>query len=167
MKKLINFKKEFKNMAHINEIIDYTAETYVVFQNKVLLRLHDKYNLWLSVGGHIELDEDPNQAAIREVKEEVGLDVELCEELLSFKGQNENYKELIPPFFMNIHKISATHRHVTMVYFAKAFSDRVVEQAEDKSGRWRWMTKKEIENAQDMKNSIKFYALRALEKLAE
>jgi len=35
---------------------------------KVQLRKHDKYNIWLSVGGHIEPDEDPNQAAIREVK---------------------------------------------------------------------------------------------------
>src|SRR3989344_1951021 len=41
--------------------------------------------IWLSVGGHIEHDEDPSQAAIREVKEEVGLDVKLFDdEDLSF-----------------------------------------------------------------------------------
>lgn len=39
------------------------------------MRRHDKYKIWLGVGGHIELDEDPNQAALREVKEEVGLAV--------------------------------------------------------------------------------------------
>lgn len=54
-------------MAHIHEKIDFTVEVFVVFQNKVLLRKHDKYKIWLSVGGHIELDEDPNQAALREV----------------------------------------------------------------------------------------------------
>ena len=64
-------------MSHIHDLINFTVEVFIVYQNKVLLRLHDKYNLWLSVGCHIELDEDPNQAAIREVKEEVGLDIVL------------------------------------------------------------------------------------------
>ena len=59
-------------MPHIHEKIDFTAEVFIVHHNRVLLRLHDKYNIWLSVGGHIELNEDPMEAAIREVKEEVG-----------------------------------------------------------------------------------------------
>ena len=62
-------------MPHLHEKIDFTAEVFIVYQNKVLLRKHDKYKMWLSVGGHIELDEEPNQAAVREVKEEAGLDV--------------------------------------------------------------------------------------------
>jgi 8-oxo-dGTP pyrophosphatase MutT (NUDIX family) len=60
-------------MPHIHEKIDFTAETFIVYKNKVLLRLHDKYKFWASVGGHIELHEDPNEAAVREAKEEVGL----------------------------------------------------------------------------------------------
>lgn len=52
-------------MPHIHEKIDFTAEVFVVYKNKVLLRLHDKYKIWLSVGGHIELHEEPNQAAVR------------------------------------------------------------------------------------------------------
>jgi len=55
-------------MPHIHDKIDFTVEVFVVHQKAVLLRRHDKYKIWLSVGGHIELDEDPNQAAIREVK---------------------------------------------------------------------------------------------------
>ena len=66
-------------MPHLHEKIDFTVEVFIVHKNRVLLRLHDKYRIWLSVGGHIELDEDPNQAAIREVKEEVGLDIELVD----------------------------------------------------------------------------------------
>ena len=55
-------------MPHIHEKIDFAVEVFVVHKNKVLLRKHDKYKTWLGVGGHIELDEDPNQVAIREVK---------------------------------------------------------------------------------------------------
>ena len=54
-------------MPHIHDNIDFTAEVFVVYKGRVLLRKHDKYKMWLSVGGHIEPDEDPNQAAVREV----------------------------------------------------------------------------------------------------
>ena len=62
-------------MAHIHELIDWTAGVYIVHKNKVLIRKHEKYGFWIHVGGHVELDEDPVTAAIRECKEEVGLDV--------------------------------------------------------------------------------------------
>lgn len=65
-------------MVHLNYYIDNTVEVLIFYEDKVLLRFHDKYEIWLSVGGHIEVDEDINQAALREVLEEVGLEVELC-----------------------------------------------------------------------------------------
>ena len=64
-------------MPHIHKKMDYTVEVFIVYKNKVLLRMHDKFNTWLSVGGHIELNEYPIEIAIREVKEEVGLEVEI------------------------------------------------------------------------------------------
>jgi 8-oxo-dGTP pyrophosphatase MutT (NUDIX family) len=154
-------------MAHINELIDYTVEVFIVHKNKVLFRYHDKYNLWLSVGGHIELDENPNEAAVREVKEEVGLDVVLHDKLRPFMHDEENYKELIPPYFMNIHKVSDTHRHVTLNYFATSDSDHVVEESHDKSGKCKWMTKEEIEADDEIHYMKKIYALRALEELSK
>lgn len=154
-------------MPHIHEHIDYTVETFIVFKDKVLLRFHDKYAIWLSVGGHIEPDEDPNQAAIREVKEEVGLDIALYDKLRPFSEESEAYHELIPPFFMNIHRISNSHRHVALVYFARAKSAVVVESSEDKSGKWKWMTREDVEKAVDIKPSIKYYALKALETLSK
>ena len=105
-------------MPHIHEKIDFTAEVFIVYQDKVLLRQHDKYKKWLSVGGHIELDEEPNQAAVREVKEEVGLDITLHNEEDLSITEGHGYQELIPPEFMNIHKINDTHQHITLVYFA-------------------------------------------------
>ena len=58
-------------MAHIHEEIDFTASVLIVHKNKVLLRKHEKYNIWLGPGGHIELNEDPNETAVKEAKEEV------------------------------------------------------------------------------------------------
>ena len=69
-------------MPHVHEKIDFTSEVFIDYKNKVLLRKHEKYGIWHSVGGHVELDEDPNQAALREVKEEVNLEIEKPEYLL-------------------------------------------------------------------------------------
>ena len=67
-------------MAHIHELIDFTVAIFVVNDEKVLLIHHRKLNRWLPLGGHIELDEDPEQAALREAREESGFDVELLGE---------------------------------------------------------------------------------------
>ena len=64
-------------MAHIHEKIDFTVAIVVVHEGKVLLIHHRKLDKWLPVGGHIELDEDPEQAALREAREEIRLEVEL------------------------------------------------------------------------------------------
>ncbi|MFC1609095.1 NUDIX hydrolase [Patescibacteria group bacterium] len=153
-------------MPHINELIDFCVETFVVFEDRVLLRYHDKYEKWLSVGGHIELDENPNEAAVREVKEEVGLDAELFDDQLPFEKKEVGYEELIPPVFMNIHNITDTHQHIGMIYFAKTDSDEVIEPEREKSGGWKWMTKDDIESADHIDDEIKFYALQALDKLS-
>ena len=44
---------------------------------KVLLILHKKFDLWLPPGGLREDDEFAHEAALREVKEEVGFKVEI------------------------------------------------------------------------------------------
>ncbi len=151
-------------MAHIHEKIDFTVEVFLVYKDKVLLRLHEKYKIWLSVGGHVELDEEPNQAAIREVKEEVGLDIQLLDDLRPFKEETANYKELIPPKFMNTNRISPTHQHVTLTYFAKSPTDQIIP--ESPTDVWKWVTVAELETM-DLRPSIKYYAQKALEELGE
>ena len=54
-----------------------------------------------------------------------------------------------------------------MSYFAKASSDKVVEMEGEKSGGWKWMTKKEILEDTEINELIKMYALKALETLGE
>lgn len=156
-------------MPHIHEKIDFVVDVFVVHKDKVLIRRHDKYDKWLAVGGHIELDENPNQAAAREVKEEIGLDVELVGESPKLRNKEwSSYRELIPPRYMNIHDISSTHRHISLVYFAKSISDKVVDEGSEKSKGYKWFTKQDLEkNREKISESIKFYALKALEELGE
>ncbi|MDO8510080.1 MAG: NUDIX domain-containing protein [bacterium] len=152
-------------MPHIHEKIDFTVEVFIVYDNKVLLRMHDKYKIWLSVGGHIELDEDPNEAALREVKEEVGLDIELFDSHTSGNNQDAGHRELIPPQFLNRHKISDLHEHISLIYFATTTTDRVtIPYANDRSDLWKWATREDLA-AMDLKPAVRHYAISALDTL--
>lgn len=154
-------------MPHIHDKIDFTVEVFIVHNQKVLLRKHDKYHLWLSVGGHIELDEDPNEAAVREVREEVGLDIELYRERNNPSIHQQDYKELIPPKFMYRHRINDSHEHVSLVYFARSSTDRLKLSENEKTENARWFTRDEINDSRyDVKPHIKIYALSALDSLA-
>lgn len=151
-------------MPHINEKIDYTVEVFIVYKNKVLLRMHDKHHIWLSVGGHIELDEDPVTAAIREVKEEVGLNIKLVESTKIPK--DINYKGLIAPKFLGIHKVNDTHNHIVFVYFATSETDEINDSVnEHEKSITKWCTEKEVK-AMGLRPNIEFYALEALKELS-
>jgi 8-oxo-dGTP pyrophosphatase MutT (NUDIX family) len=104
-------------MAHIHEKIDFTVAIFVVHDEKILLIHHRKLDKWLPLGGHIELDEDPEQAALREAKEESGLDVELLGERPPTTSPGT--RALIAPRFLDIHRINETHEHIGLIYWAR------------------------------------------------
>ena len=147
-------------MPHIHEKIDFVADAYIVHQGRVLLRMHDKYKIWLPPGGHIELDEDPNQAAIREAKEEVGLDIEL---MGSAPLKKDGREGLLPPRFMHRHKISDVHEHISLAYFATSKTDHIQQGDTEVSDHVRWFTDKELDDpAYGIEESIRHYAHAAL-----
>lgn len=154
-------------MPHIHEKIDFTSEVFIVNNGKVLLRLHDKYKFWLSIGGHIELDEDPIQAALREVKEEVGMDIELVftKKKPSLES-SDSFKELSVPEFMNRHRINDTHEHITFVYFAKAMNTKIEQGETEISSGIKWFSREDLLNPKfELRENVKTYALAALDAI--
>ncbi|NBT91055.1 MAG: NUDIX domain-containing protein [Verrucomicrobia bacterium] len=93
-------------MPHIHEKIDFTVSLFIVQDGKVLLIHHKKLDAWLPIGGHIELDEDPEQAAYREAREECGLEIELIGERQPTTGPGT--RALVRPRFLDIHRVSPT-----------------------------------------------------------
>src|SRR5882762_11656237 len=104
-------------MPHIHEKIDFTVAIFVVQDAKVLLIHHRQLNKWLPLGGHIELDEEPEAAALREAREESGLEVELIGERPPVTEPGT--RALIAPRFLDIHRINPTHEHIGMIYWAR------------------------------------------------
>jgi 8-oxo-dGTP pyrophosphatase MutT (NUDIX family) len=154
-------------MPHIHEKIDFCVEVFIVHKNKVLLRMHDKFKYWLSVGGHIELDEDPNMAAVREVKEEVGLDIKLSGHARSVVENDLGFRELIPPRFLGRHIVNPTHDHIMFVYFATSETDVIADSTSDhERAETKWFTMEELSNTKLVPN-VEFYAKEALKELGK
>ena len=163
-------------MPHFNDPgTDLTVDVFVVNGSRVLLRVHDKFGVWLTPGGHIEPHESPNEAALREVIEEVGLCVELVPPA-SFVELAGNAvgdgRDLIPPRYLNEHAITQTHRHVTLIYFARLLpgsSTEVAPQdARDRSDRWHWWSADELRAPDnDVPDVVREHALSALRELSQ
>lgn len=150
-------------MPHIHEKIDFCVETFVVHENKVLLRKHDKYNKWLTPGGHIELHEDPTQAAIREVKEEVGLDIMLYD---GYVVRSDARNCIVPPRFLNRHKINDVHEHVVLIYLAASLTDELVIPDSEKA-ECRWFSVDELDDEKyGLANDVRHYAKTALAEVS-
>ena len=153
-------------MAHINELIDFAVTGYIVHDQKVLLILHKKLNLWLPPGGHIELDEDPEQAVLREVKEECGIEVDIDGK--KFDKLSERTKPLFSPAFMDIHNISDTHRHIGMHYICTPKNGQVdIEMNKEELSDMRWFSIEDLENTVDLMPEVKRYALKALAQISK
>jgi 8-oxo-dGTP pyrophosphatase MutT (NUDIX family) len=151
-------------VAHIHEKIDFTVAIFVVHDEKILLIHHRKLDKWLPLGGHIELDEDPEQAALREAKEESGFEVELLGERPPTTGPGT--RALIAPRFLDIHRISDTHEHIGMIYWARPKKGALALAAEEHHDI-RWCSAGELEHLQPiMSEAVKWYCRKAIEEIS-
>ncbi len=151
-------------MPHLHEKIDFTVSIFIVKDRKVLFIFHKQLNRWLPIGGHIELDENPEQAAVREAKEESGLDVELVGKRPPI--QNEaGFVSLLQPDYMDIHLIKEPHWHIGMVYFARVLSGEVKLNREEHRDI-QWLGEKDFDDPKwGLTQPLQFYAGEALRKV--
>ena len=99
----------------------FTATGFVVYEDATLLHWHPKVKMWLPPGGHIEANEDPVQAVLREVEEETGVKVEVVP---TGTPIDLDYPEQVhAPFTIEIEDIDdpvqGWHQHIDMIYFCK------------------------------------------------
>ena len=148
------------HVAHIHEKIDFTVAIFVVHAGKVLLIHHRNLDRWLPLGGHIELDEDPEQAAVREAKEESGLDVELLGERPP--TTEPGTRALIAPRYLDIHRINPTHEHIGLIYWARP-KGGTVTLAPAEHHAIRWCAGEDLDQLRPpMSNAVKWYCREAI-----
>lgn len=84
---VVTFLTELERLTDpFNEHADQvhvTASVLITGPRGVILLKHKKLSIWVQPGGHIDPDETPAEAAVREAVEETGLAVTLAEQELA------------------------------------------------------------------------------------
>jgi 8-oxo-dGTP pyrophosphatase MutT (NUDIX family) len=117
----------------------FTASA-IVFDDsdRVLLVHHNKIGLWLYPGGHIDPNEDPAEAALREVWEETGIRTEV---IADRQFAHPAVATVPPPFAILEMDVQDSkvgrHRHIDLVYVCRPISgDLIPQKAEVRGARW-------------------------------
>lgn len=106
----------------------FTVATFVVADGRVLLLFHRKLQKWLPPGGHIEPNELPDDAAIREVREETGIVIQLMgERALPI----DDPRQLVLPQGIQVETVSPGHEHIDLVYFARPVGSLTIRKNDE------------------------------------
>jgi 8-oxo-dGTP pyrophosphatase MutT (NUDIX family) len=97
---------------------DFCVAVFVVHDGRILLHWHRKLGRWLPPGGHIEPNELPDEAAIREVFEETGVQATLRGESTIAVAGPGLPRPLCRPAGIQLEDIAPGHQHIDLVYFA-------------------------------------------------
>lgn len=136
---------------------DFAATTFVVHNQRTLLLHHRKLGMWLPPGGHIDPHELLDQAALREVREESGLEVELLNQ-----GRTLGHVKMLPqPYCILLEDISPGHQHIDLIYFAQVCGGALMH-AEREAHAARWFTWEELD-APEIAEDIRELGRRAIE----
>ena len=127
---------------------EFTATVYILENDRVLLIYHKKLNKWLPPGGHIDENETPPEAALREAFEETGLHIELNKQE-NIWVDRWNAKSIERPYMCMLqeipeHKGIPAHQHIDMVFTGRPIKGELTENPDETSGI-HWFSWDEVE----------------------
>ncbi|MCL2442656.1 MAG: NUDIX domain-containing protein [Treponema sp.] len=117
--------------------INHFTATGIVFNSakQVLMIFHNKLQVWLPPGGHIEENELPDDAVLREVYEETGVKAEILSNRQELVLSDNDCRGLKCPFTVLLENIDGdwSHNHIDMVYICTATSEELTIQKSEAS----------------------------------
>lgn len=134
----------------------FTATLYLVARMegilKIFLHKHKKLARWIGIGGHVENHENPLEALIREVREEIGTDVTLLPQSKKPLLGTPDAIELPPPHLMFEFKIDAyqdepEHSHIDFVYIGTVSNPQEIRMREE----YCWFSESELRQVDNLR----------------
>lgn len=134
-----------------NRIAHFTSSPWIINNQhtKVLMVYHSIYKSWGWCGGHVDGDSDFVRVALKEGKEETGI-----EKLMLLKNEPIALDVLpVPPHFKNGEFVSA-HLHLNITYLCEANEKECLKIKPDENSDVAWISLEDIEHMvseEDMK----------------
>ncbi|WP_224447221.1 NUDIX hydrolase [Haloprofundus salilacus] len=120
----------------------FTATVYIVNDGATALHEHKRLGLRLPPGGHVDRDELPHEAALREAREETGLAPTL---LIDQRDVASETARTIPrPRHLllediDVHDGEVGHQHIDHIYYATVESRAIdPDDGEEGADAWDW-----------------------------
>jgi len=144
----------------------FAATAYVVESGKTLLLKHKKFHTWMPPGGHVEKNETPDEAARREAKEELGIEIEFLRcESICMHGTNlksdSRVKVLPAPWQVLLEKIEKNHYHIDFLFIAKP---KGKERHDCEKHEKKWFGIEELEKEECIFQNVKYFAALAIKE---
>jgi 8-oxo-dGTP pyrophosphatase MutT (NUDIX family) len=122
----------------------FTVTGFVIDGDRTLLHWHPKLSIWLPPGGHIEPNEDPVQAVLREVLEETGFTAEIISPRLPYRFQNVG--QLPAPYSLivaDVQEPAGVHQHIDFAYVVRPVPEAPVAEPTEHHA-FQWVTEAEL-----------------------
>mgnify|MGYP000533686134 CR=1 FL=1 len=131
----------------------FVATVYVVNDGAVALHDHDKLEMWLPPGGHVDRDELPHEAAVREVHEETGHEVELIAPQSDISSPTVESIPQPQQFLLediNVHSGDVGHQHIDFVFYGQVDTREIDPgPGEAPTEAWEWFDRADLQAARD------------------
>ena len=115
----------------------FTATGLVFNENgQILMLLHKKLGKWLPPGGHVDENEIPCTAVVREVLEETGIKVQVLSSARLLGFSEETAAELPLPLRIILCDVEGTgqHNHIDLLYLCRAINTDISPQETEVDG---------------------------------
>lgn len=115
----------------------FTCTGFLVQEDSTLLLWHPRLRMWVPPGGHLEPNEDPVTAVLREIREETGLAAEVLPLAPTFPFAYPG--QVAPPFTILLEDSAETgppHQHIDLIYFCRPADRASLRPPPDTIAAW-------------------------------
>jgi 8-oxo-dGTP pyrophosphatase MutT (NUDIX family) len=123
------------------------------------LMLHPRFGEWLTPGGHVEADESPAEAAVRETAEELGCEVRLLPGPSMPRPAGCPHPHMAPPWWI-VEMAASPDNHTASHHFHldHVFAGPYMGRVREPETQVRWMSEQELAQTPSVPEDVRLPA---------
>ena len=140
---ILDYMNKFDNLlTRENEVAHFTASSWTVNKErtKVLMIYHKIYNSWSWTGGHADGDTNLLYTAVRELKEETGI-----EKVKILKDDIFSLETICVNGHIKRGKYVSSHLHFNLTYLLEVDENEELKIKEDENSGVKWINIEDID----------------------